>query len=87
MSRVLFPTRTFFPLARTFFLKKLANDLFSKSFVRPASASSLYVCRDLLQRHRSDVTKTPNSWFCTQKYPVCTSPDRFYRDIGEISLP
>lgn len=86
MSCVICPRRIFFPLARTFFLKKLANDLFSKSFVRPASASSLYVCRDLLQRHRSGVTKTPNSWFCTQKYPVCTSPDRFYRDIDEISL-
>lgn len=74
MSCVIFPSRTFFPLARTFFLRTLANDLFSKSLVRPASASSWCVSCDLLQRHRSDVTKTQKSWFCTEKYPDVQTP-------------
>lgn len=83
MSCVIFPSRTFFPLAKTFFLRTLANDLFSKSLVRPASASSWCVSCDLLQRHRSDVTKTQKSWFCTEKYPVCSSYDSFYREMNE----
>ena len=83
MSFVIFPSRIFFPLARTFFLRRLANHLFCKSLVRPASESSRCVSCDLLQRYKSDVTKTPKSWFCTEKYPVCSSHDSFYRDIDD----
>lgn len=84
MSRVVH-LRTVFPLTRTFIHGRFANDLISKSAVRPASTASWCLCcgkYSQFQRYRSNVTRVQASWYSDSKYPVCASIDSFfYRSI------